>query len=33
MHGNVHGGKKKIGEVPFDSETKFMITQHPGTAT
>jgi len=30
LHGEVKGGKKKIGEIPFDSETKFMITQHEG---
>lgn len=28
LHWSVNGWKKKIGEVPFDSATKFMITQH-----
>ncbi len=27
-HGGVKGGQKKIWEIPFDSSTKFMITQH-----
>lgn len=33
IKGGVKGGQKKIGEIPFDSATKFMITHHkiPGT--
>lgn len=30
LHGGITWGQKKIGEVPFDSATKFMITQHKG---